>query len=135
LRPGMTGRPVFNTRSSIVDDDGTPVAVGEVGEVVVDGSTSGMIGYWHDEVQTSAVIRNGWIHTGDLARREADGFFTLVERRNFMIISGGENIYPSEVEKCWRGTLWCAKWRFLACRTRVLGKRCVRRWCWRVRCR
>ncbi len=99
LRPGMTGRPVFNTRSSIVDDDGKPVAVGEVGEVVVDGSTSGMIGYWHDEAQTGAVIRNGWIHTGDLARREADGFFTLVERRNFMIISGGENIYPSEVEK------------------------------------
>lgn len=96
--PGCTGRPVFNTRSRIVDSGGGEVAEGGIGEVVVDAATSGMMGYWGDETATRAAIRDGWIHTGDMARRDADGFFTLVERKNFMIISGGENIYPREVE-------------------------------------
>jgi len=99
LRPRATGRPVFNTRCRVVGENGTPVAIGEIGEVVVDAQTSGMIGYWRDEQLTRQTIRNGWIHTGDMARRDADGFFTLVDRKNFMIISGGENIYPSEIEK------------------------------------
>lgn len=94
----MTGRVVFNTASRIVDARGDEVAVGEVGEVVVDAETSGMMGYWRDEEATRQVIRAGWIHTGDMARREPDGFLTVVDRKNFMIISGAENIFPTEVE-------------------------------------
>lgn len=97
--PHATGRPVFNTLSRIVDDTGRDVAEGEVGEVIVHAGTSGMMGYWADEPATDAAIRDGWIHTGDIARRDTDGFFTLVERMNFLIISGGENIFPREVEE------------------------------------
>ncbi len=97
--PGMTGRPVFNTLSRIIDMGGNDVPVGAVGEIVVAVETSGMIGYWNDERATGDAIRDGWIYTGDMARQEEDGFFTIVERKNFMIISGGENIFPMEVEK------------------------------------
>ncbi|MDQ0503619.1 class I adenylate-forming enzyme family protein [Xanthobacter agilis] len=96
--PRATGRPVFNTLSRIVDDAGRDVAEGEAGEVIVHADTSGMMGYWADPAATRAAIRDGWIHTGDIARRDQDGFFTLVERMNFLIISGGENIFPREVE-------------------------------------
>lgn len=95
---GMTGRPVFNTVSRIVDLDDNDVPVGAIGEIVVAADSSGMIGYWNDEVATANAIRDGWIYTGDLARQEADGFFTIVDRKNFMIISGGENVFPVEVE-------------------------------------
>jgi acyl-CoA synthetase (AMP-forming)/AMP-acid ligase II len=57
-----------------------------------------MLGYWNDADMTAETIRNGWIYSGDLARREADGFISLVGRRDGLIISGGENIYPAEVE-------------------------------------
>lgn len=97
-RSTMTGRPVFNTSMRIVDDNGRDVAVGEIGEIIVDAKTSGMIGYWKDEETTAKVMKNGWIHTGDMARQESAGFFSLVDRKGFMIISGGENIYPAEVE-------------------------------------
>lgn len=93
-----TGRQALLTESRIVDDRGDPVPVGGVGEIIVNQRTMGMIGYWRNPEATRETIRDGWIYTGDLARVEPEGFFTLVDRRNDVIISGGENIYPKEVE-------------------------------------
>ena len=93
-----TGRQAILTESRIVGDDGREVAVGEVGEIVVRQATMGMIGYWRNPEATARTIRDGWIWSGDLARRDPGGLFTLVDRRGDVIISGGENIYPKEVE-------------------------------------
>ncbi|MBI5439896.1 MAG: long-chain-fatty-acid--CoA ligase [Deltaproteobacteria bacterium] len=93
-----TGREVYNCESRIVDDRGRDVPVGGVGEVIVRAATSGMIGYWRNERATRETMRDGWIHTGDLARVEPEGFFTVVDRKSDLIISGAENIYPKEVE-------------------------------------
>jgi acyl-CoA synthetase (AMP-forming)/AMP-acid ligase II len=93
-----TGRQALLSEMRIVDDDGRPVPVGGVGEVIGARRTMGMIGYWRNDKATAETIRDGWIYTGDLARVEPEGFFTLVDRRKDLIISGGENIYPKEVE-------------------------------------
>jgi fatty-acyl-CoA synthase len=93
-----TGRQALLTESRIVDERGNSVAVGGVGEIIVNQRTMGMIGYWRNAQATHDTIRDGWIHTGDLARVEPEGFFTLVDRRSDMIVSGGENIYPKEIE-------------------------------------
>ncbi|HUK01588.1 MAG TPA: AMP-binding protein [Steroidobacteraceae bacterium] len=93
-----TGRQALLTESRIVDESGASVPVGQVGEVIVNQRTMGMIGYWRNEEATRAAVRDGWIYTGDLARVEPEGLFTLVDRRHDVIISGGENIYPKEVE-------------------------------------
>jgi len=93
-----TGRQALLTESRIIDDHGNPVPIGGVGEVIVNQRTMGMIGYWRNPEATRETIRDGWIYTGDLARVEPEGFFTLVDRRNDVIVSGGENIYPKEVE-------------------------------------
>lgn len=93
-----TGRQALLTESRIVDDEGRDVPVGGVGEVIVNQRTMGMIGYWRNAEANRETIRDGWIYTGDLARVEPEGFFTLVDRRNDVIVSAGENIYPKEVE-------------------------------------
>jgi fatty-acyl-CoA synthase len=93
-----TGRQALLTDSRIVDEKGEAVPVGGVGEIIVNQRTMGMIGYWRNPEATREAIRDGWIHTGDLARVEPEGFFTLVDRLKDVIISGGENIYPKEVE-------------------------------------
>ncbi len=93
-----TGRQALLTESRIVDERGQPVPVGGIGEVIVNQRTMGMIGYWRNAEATREAVRDGWIYTGDLARVEPEGFFTLVDRRKDVIISGGENIYPKEVE-------------------------------------
>ena len=93
-----TGRQAILTESHIVRDDGEAAAVGETGEVIVRQATMGMISYWRNEAATRETIRDGWIYTGDLARVEEEGFFTVIDRRSDLIISGGENIYPREVE-------------------------------------
>ncbi|MGH8220837.1 MAG: AMP-binding protein [Steroidobacteraceae bacterium] len=93
-----TGRQALLTESRIVDDQGNPVPVGGIGEIIVNQRTMGMIGYWRNLQATREAIRDGWIYTGDLARVQPEGFFTLVDRRTDVIISGGENIYPKEVE-------------------------------------
>jgi acyl-CoA synthetase (AMP-forming)/AMP-acid ligase II len=93
-----TGRQALMTESRIVDDQGKDVAEGEVGEIIVRQAAMGMIGYWRNPEATAQAIRDGWIHSGDLARRDGEGLFTLVDRKSDVIISGGENIYPKEVE-------------------------------------
>ncbi len=82
----------------VVDQDGVPVAAGETGEIVVRGETV-MLGYWRNAEATSKTLRDGWLWTGDMGRMDKDGYVTLVDRSKDMIISGGSNIYPREVEE------------------------------------
>jgi long-chain acyl-CoA synthetase len=78
--------------------DDRPVAPGEPGEVLVRGD-SVMKGYWRNPEATAATLANGWLHTGDVGALDADGFLTLMDRSKDMIISGGSNVYPREVEE------------------------------------
>ncbi len=97
-KPGTVGRPVFHAEVSILDEKGKPAEPGETGEIVVRGSIM-MKEYWQDPVKTQETIKNGYLHTGDLAWMDEDGFFYLAGRAGDMYISGGENVYPAEVEK------------------------------------
>jgi len=97
-RPGVTGREFYNVEMRIVDEQGDEVRDGDVGEVLLRAGDCGMMGYWRNDEATRSAIRDGWIHSGDLARVEAGGFITVVDRKKDMIISGGENVYPAEVE-------------------------------------
>jgi long-chain acyl-CoA synthetase len=96
-RLATVGTARFATRVRVVDEDDHPLPAGKIGEVVVDGPTV-MHGYLGLPDQTREVLRNGWLHTGDLGRFDNDGFLTLVDRAKDVIISGGANIYPREVE-------------------------------------
>jgi len=100
-KPGTVGRPVFHAEVQIVDKNGRPVKPGDVGEIVVGGSIM-MKEYWQDPVRTEETIRNGMLHTGDLARMDEDGYYFLVDRARDMYITGGENVYPAEVERVLR---------------------------------
>ena len=82
----------------VADPKGNPLPIGEVGEVLVRGDTV-MAGYWRDADATAAALRGGWLFTGDMGELDADGFLTLKDRSKDMIISGGSNIYPREVEE------------------------------------
>ena len=82
----------------ILGDDGAPLPAGQTGEIAVRGATV-MLGYWNRPEATAETIVDGWLHTGDLGRLDADGFLTLTDRSKDVIISGGTNIYPREVEE------------------------------------
>ena len=82
----------------VADADGNLVPVGEAGEVLVRGD-SVMAGYWRNDEATAEALRNGWLHTGDVGALDADGFLTLMDRSKDLIIAGGSNIYPREVEE------------------------------------
>lgn len=97
-KPGTVGRPVFHAEVNIVDKQGRPVKPGEIGEIVVRGSIM-MKEYWQDPAQTEKTIKNGSLYTGDLARIDEDGYFYLVDRAKDMYITGGENVYPAEIER------------------------------------
>lgn len=94
---GSVGVPVFHGEVRIVDKDGNQVPAGESGEIIVSGPIL-MSGYWGKPELTAETIRNGWLHTGDLAMRDEDGFYYILDREKNMFISGGENVYPAEVE-------------------------------------
>jgi fatty-acyl-CoA synthase len=96
---GSAGIPPFFTDVRCVDDRDDPVPPGERGEVVVRGPNV-MKGYWNRPEATDEVLRNGWFHTGDVGVMDEDGYLYIVDRKKDMIISGGENIYPAEVEDC-----------------------------------
>lgn len=97
-RLASAGRPVLAYEIRIVDDQGRDVAVGEVGELI--GRSEAMMkGYWNLPEETAEKLKDGWLHTGDLARLDEDGYVYIVERKNDMIISGGVNIYPREIEE------------------------------------
>jgi long-chain acyl-CoA synthetase len=82
----------------VVDEAGVPLLAGEIGEVVAKGDAV-MAGYWRDEAATTAALKDGWLHTGDVGSVDEDGFLTLRDRSKDLIISGGANIYPREVEE------------------------------------
>jgi acyl-CoA synthetase (AMP-forming)/AMP-acid ligase II len=96
-RAGSCGTPFFHTRVRVVDDDGRDVAANEKGEVLLHAPNT-MKGYWNRPEDTEAAIVNGWLHTGDIARMDGDGYLYILDRKKDMIISGGENIYPAEIE-------------------------------------
>jgi fatty-acyl-CoA synthase len=100
-KPGTVGRPVFHAEVRLVDGEGLPVAPGEVGELQVRGPIA-MAGYWRNPEETGRVFQDGWLRTGDLARVDGDGCFYLADRLRDMYISGGENVYPAEVEQVLR---------------------------------
>jgi fatty-acyl-CoA synthase len=96
-KAGTVGRPVFHAEVRVVDEALAEVPDGAVGEIVVRGPIT-MLGYWRDPEATAEVFRGGWLHTGDLATRDAEGFLTLVGRQRDVYISGGENVHPLHVE-------------------------------------
>lgn len=97
---GTVGVPISNTDARIVDaETGTKeLPVGEEGELIVKGPQI-MIGYWKRPEETAAVLRDGWFHTGDLAARDEDGYFSIVGRKKDMILASGYNIYPDEIDR------------------------------------
>jgi fatty-acyl-CoA synthase len=97
-RAGSVGRPFMHVDVRIVDAEDHDVRPGEVGELVLRGPNI-FAGYWGLPAETAEAMRGGWFHTGDLGRADADGFVTLVDRKKDMIITGGENVYPIEVEQ------------------------------------
>ncbi len=94
---GAIGKPGYGWECKIVDESDTPVRQGEVGELCVKGPGV-MRCYYHDPKATAEAIRDGWLHTGDMARMDEDGFIFLVDRKKDVIISGGENLYPVQIE-------------------------------------
>jgi acyl-CoA synthetase (AMP-forming)/AMP-acid ligase II len=96
-RLASCGRPMLECDVQILDDAGQPVALGEIGEIVVGGDDV-FAGYWRAPELTAEVLKDGRYHTGDLARMDEDGFVYIVDRKKDMVISGGFNVYPSEVE-------------------------------------
>lgn len=96
-KPGSVGRPIFHSAVKIVDESGRELGDEEVGELVISGPHV-CAGYWRKPKETEETIVEGWIHTGDLAKRDKDGFYYIVGRKKEMFISGGENVYMAEVE-------------------------------------
>lgn len=94
---GTVGPALPRQRIRIVDADGHDVPTGETGEVIISGPTV-MAGYLNNPEATAETIRDGWLHTGDIGRLDADGYLQIVDRIKDMIIRGGENLYPKEIE-------------------------------------
>ncbi len=97
-RLASCGRPNLLTKLRIVDEAGRPIATGERGEIVIGGDFR-MREYYRNEAATRETFRDGWVHTGDIGEIDEDGFVYIVDRKREMIISGGFNVYPGEVER------------------------------------
>jgi len=97
-KPGSIGTPIAGVEMRVVDADGRELAVGEVGEIVIRGHNV-MKGYWGQPEATAAAIPDGWFRTGDMGRTDDDGYFYIVDRKKDLIIRGGFNVYPREVEE------------------------------------
>lgn len=98
---GSIGFPNFYIEAKVVDNEGKELPDNEVGELVLRGPMC-MQGYWHNEKATQETIKEGWLYTGDLVRRDSEGYYYVVGRKKDMFISGGENVYPPEVEQVLR---------------------------------
>ncbi|MET0997459.1 MAG: AMP-binding protein, partial [Marmoricola sp.] len=96
-RLASCGRPSALLRTALLDEDGKPVPVGEPGEICVAGPLLAG-GYWNLPDETAETFRDGWMHTGDVAREDEDGFWYIVDRTKDMIVTGGFNVFPREVE-------------------------------------
>jgi long-chain acyl-CoA synthetase len=97
-KPGSIGTPIEGVEMQVVDENDEPVAQGEVGEIVIRGHNI-MKGYWQRPEATAEAMRGGWFHSGDMARVDEDGYFYIVDRKKDLIIRGGYNVYPREVEE------------------------------------
>jgi long-chain acyl-CoA synthetase len=97
-KPGSIGTPIRDVELRLVDEEGHEVPGGEVGEIVIRGPNV-MKGYWQRPEATAEAIRDGWFHTGDLAKVDEDGYFYIVDRKKDLIIRGGYNVYPREIEE------------------------------------
>ena len=97
-KPGSIGVPVRGVEMKLVDDDGKDVAEDEVGEIAIRGENV-MKGYWGKEKETEEAIPDGWFLTGDMASKDEDGYYFIVDRKKDLIIRGGYNVYPREVEE------------------------------------
>jgi long-chain acyl-CoA synthetase len=97
-KPGSIGTPLEGVEMKVVDEDDNEVEQGEVGEIVIRGHNI-MKGYWQRPDATEEAMRGGWFHSGDMARRDEDGYFYIVDRKKDLIIRGGYNVFPREVEE------------------------------------
>ncbi len=97
-KPGSIGLPIWGCEMRIMREDGSFAATGEIGEIVIRGHNV-MKGYYKKPIATNETIVNGWLHTGDLARADEEGYFFIVDRKKDVIIRGGMNIYPREIEE------------------------------------
>lgn len=98
---GSVGKPIFHSEMRLVDTEGKDVKTGETGELLIKGSHV-CAGYWNNPEATAHALKDGWFHTGDMARQDEDGYFYIAGRFKDMIISGGENVYAAEVEAVFR---------------------------------
>jgi fatty-acyl-CoA synthase len=94
---GSVGKPMMYNRIKLVSSEGSEASIGEVGEITIQGRHL-FDHYWCNEEATREAIVNGWLHTGDLGKKDAEGYYYIVGRKKEMIITGGENVYPLEVE-------------------------------------
>lgn len=97
-RANSIGKPIAGVAMKVVDEAGNELPTGEVGEIVIQGHNV-MKGYWKRPEATAEAIRDGWFHTGDMGRVDEDGFFSIVDRKKELIIRGGFNVYPREIEE------------------------------------
>ena len=97
-KPGSIGTPIEGVEMKVVDQDDRELPQGEVGEIVIRGHNV-MKGYWNRDDATQEVMRDGWFHTGDMAKVDEDGYFFIVDRKKDLIIRGGYNVYPREIEE------------------------------------
>jgi long-chain acyl-CoA synthetase len=97
-RLGSAGRECLHVEVRIADEDDRILPEGTTGEIIVRGDLV-MLGYWSDSAATAATLRNGWLHTGDIGHLDRDGYLFITDRKKDMIISGGSNIYPREIEE------------------------------------
>jgi long-chain acyl-CoA synthetase len=97
-KPGSIGVPIWGIEMRVVDDQDNDVAAGEPGEIIIRGHNI-MKGYYNRPEATAAAFHNGWFHTGDVATMDEDGYFYIVDRIKDMIIRGGFNVYPREIEE------------------------------------
>jgi long-chain acyl-CoA synthetase len=97
-KPGTIGTPIEGVEMKLVDDDGNEVETGDVGEIVIKGHNI-MKGYWNRPDATEEAIKDGWFHSGDMGKVDEDGYFSIVDRKKELIIRGGYNVYPREIEE------------------------------------
>jgi long-chain acyl-CoA synthetase len=97
-KAGSIGTPIAGVEMKLVDEDDHDVATGEVGEIVIRGHNV-MKGYWNKPAATAEVMKGGWFHSGDMAKVDEDGYYFIVDRKKDLIIRGGYNVYPREIEE------------------------------------
>jgi len=97
-KPGSIGQPIPNVEMSVRDDAGRELPVGDIGEICIRGGNV-MRGYWNQPEETAKVLRDGWLYSGDVGYRDADGYYYITDRKKDMLLVNGINVYPREIEE------------------------------------